>query len=245
MRARLCHLMAIHVRDPLVQVPFWAVTLVHLGAQLGVAADAGWAAVVAPWSKTLLMPALALVLVAGLRGGGAPRWWPLAALALAFSWFGDLALISDDLFLVGVGLFGVAQVAYAFTFRAAGDPARTAGRRWQTLPYVGWWCGLFVFFLVTDGPGVFLVAVGLYGIALGSMAWLARRISTAVAVGAVLFVLSDSLIGLGGAGLRLPAHGFWVMLTYLVAQWLIVTGLVQSAVRSSSSATSAASTPSA
>ena len=222
------------------QMPFWVVTSVHLVAQLGVATDAGWAEAVAPWSKTLLMPALALVLYAGLRASR-PGWWWLAAVGLLFSWFGDLALIDSELFLVGVGMFGVAQVAYAFTFRAAGDAERTRNP-WLAVPYVVWWLGLFVFFFVTDGPGVFLVAVGLYGIVLGAMAWLAWRISTAVAVGAVLFVLSDSLIGLGGAGLQLPAHGFWVMVTYLVAQWLIVTGLVRVAVTSRTSATSVAAT---
>ena len=204
-------------------LPFLAVSAVHLLAQL-----AGWEDV-APVTKALLMPALALVLVTGLgRPAGWPVWGRLAVLGLFFSWLGDLALIGDGdaWFLSGVALFGIAQLAYALTFRAAGRAERTAGRPALAAPYVAWWIGLVAFFVVTDGVSPFLGALAVYGVLLASMAWLANRISTATAVGAALFVLSDSLIGLGGAGLELPAHGFWVMLTYLAAQWLIVRGLV-------------------
>lgn len=234
--------------------PFLAVTAVHLGAQLALAAGVPGAAVVAPVSKALLMPALALV----LARGGRPSWWPLAAVGVTFSWFGDLALISPDLFLAGVGLFGVAQLAYAATFVKAGDPARTSGRPALLAPYAVWWLALAGFFLATGGVTPFLFAVAAYGLALGAMAYLAHRISPATATGAALFVLSDSLIGLRGAGLELPAHGFWVMATYLAAQWLIVRGLVEVAqdqaiqdqaaqeptgIRSTTSATSATTTP--
>lgn len=250
--------------------PFWAVTGVHLAAQLAVAAGVPGASVVAPVSKALLMPALALVLADGLhsaksgqaksgqaksgkaKAGKLPAWWPLAAAGVTFSWFGDLALIEPDLFLAGVGLFGIAQVAYAANFVAAGDPARTAGRPALLAPYAVWWLALAGFFTVTGGVSPFLFAVSGYGLALGAMAFLAHRVSPAVATGAGLFVLSDSLIGLRGAGLELPAHGFWVMLTYLAAQWLIVRGLVEAAgadveeatLRSRTSATSATATPS-
>lgn len=231
-----------------VTAPFWAVTGVHLVAQLGVAAGVPGAGVVAPVSKALLLPALGLVLAHRRRtaSGPLPSWWPLAAVGVTFSWFGDLALINPDLFLAGVGLFGIAQVAYAAAFVRAGDASRTAGRPALLAPYVVWWLALAGFFLATGGVSPFLFAVALYGLALGAMAFLAHRVSPATAAGAALFVLSDSLIGLGGAGLALPAHGFWVMSTYLVAQWLIVQGLVESSeapIRSTTSATFAASTP--
>lgn len=221
--------------------PFWAVTGVHLAAQVGQALGVPGAAVVAPVTKTLLMPALGVVLGKGLLAardgasvrtdpGGAPDrripWWPFAAVAVTFSWFGDLALIDPDLFLAGVGLFGVAQVSYAATFVRAGDPRRTAGRPALLAPYAVWWLGLAGLFLATGGLTPFVGAVGTYGLVLGSMAYLAHRISPATATGAGLFVLSDSLIGLRGAGLELPGHGFWVMATYLAAQWLIVRGLL-------------------
>lgn len=221
-------------------LPFFAVTAVHLVAKLLGQDELGAV------TKTLLMPALALVLVTGLgRDGHWPAWGRLAVVAVFFSWLGDLALIGDGeaFFLSGVGFFAIAQLAYAFTFRAAGDAERTAGRPWLLVPYVAWWFALVAFFVTTDGVSPFLGALALYGILLGTMAWLAHRISTATAVGAALFVLSDSLIALGGiGGLELPLHDFWVMVTYLAAQWLIVRGLL---IRSTHSATSAATTASA
>ncbi|WP_110240865.1 lysoplasmalogenase [Nocardioides gilvus] len=229
-----------HGQGMRLHLPFFAVSAIHLAAKL-VEQDE-----LAAITKTLLMPALALVLVVGLgRDGRWPTWGRLAVVGVFFSWLGDLALIGegDVFFLSGVGLFAVAQLAYAFTFRAAGEATRTAGRPWLLVPYVAWWLALVAFFVAGEGITPLLGALALYGILLGTMAWLANRISTATAIGAALFVLSDSLIALGGlGGLELPLHGFWVMLTYLAAQWLIVRGLL---LRSSPSATSAASTPSA
>lgn len=235
--SRLAHLARVKGVRARTAVPFWGVTGVHLAAQLALAAGVPGAGVVAPVTKTLLMPALALVLADGLRHSGrsgrvdrsAPGWWPWAAVAVTFSWFGDLALISPDLFLAGVGLFGIAQVAYAATFVAAGDASRTSSRPGLLAPYAVWWLALAGFFAATGGVNPFLFAVSGYGLALGTMAFLAHRISPATATGAALFVASDSLIGLRGAGLELPAHGFWVMSTYLAAQWLIVRGLVEAA----------------
>ncbi|WP_110182472.1 lysoplasmalogenase [Nocardioides solisilvae] len=205
---------------------FAAVSAVHLVAQ------AVGQEQLADVTKTLLVPALAVVLLVGLGRAGRPAWAPLALLALLFSWLGDVALLgSGGWFLVGVGLFGVAQVAYALTFRRAGDASRTAGRPALAAPYVVWWAGLLLFFLVDRGADLFVAAVAGYGVALASMAWLDHRVGRGAATGAALFVLSDSLIGLGGAGLELPAHGFWVMLTYLAAQWLIVRGLLLAAGR--------------
>jgi hypothetical protein len=70
-----------------------------------------------------------------------------------------------------------------------------------------------------------------------TMAVLATGLNRTVATGAALFVVSDALIALDAvAGLvRLPAHDFWVMLTYLAAQLLIAVG-VASAIRAPATA---------
>lgn len=215
-------------------LPYAALTGVHLAAQLGQALGVPGASVVAPVTKALLLPALGAVAAEGMlsarkRTGSLPTWWPLAATGITFSWFGDLALINPDWFLAGVGLFGVAQVAYTATFVKAGDSERVAGRPGLLAPYAAWWAILLGFFAATEGITPMTGAVAVYGVALATMAHSAHRISTATAAGAAIFVASDSLIGLGGGGLELPAHGFWVMATYLLAQWLIVRGLVEAA----------------
>jgi uncharacterized membrane protein YhhN len=50
-----------------------------------------------------------------------------------------------------------------------------------------------------------------------------------VFLGALLFMISDSLIALDRFGsdlLPLPWAGFWIMLTYIAAQYLIVVGML-------------------
>lgn len=216
-------------------LPFLVTGAVHLAGQVGRALESAGvstapvADAVAVGSKTLLMPALAVAL---LQQAARPRstWWPAAMAALAFSWLGDLALLGsgDTWFLAGVAAFGVAQASYLVSFRRlpAGLARRVPG--WTVAPYAAWWLGLVGLFAATAGPSPMMAAVAGYGLLLGSMAWLAHRVHPLTAAGAASFLVSDSLIGLGGfADLRLPAHGFWVMLTYLAGQGLIVTGLLR------------------
>ena len=228
-------------------LPFFAVGGVHLAAHAVAGLGVGAAGALAGFTKPALMPALGLVLADGLDGvrqaaGRLPRWWPLAAGAVGFSWLGDLALMHPDGFLAGVGLFGVAQVCYATTFVRAGDASRTAGRPGLLVPYAVWWAGLLGFFAATQGVTPMTGAVAGYGLLLGAMAHLAHRVSPTAAVGAGLFVLSDSLIGLRGSGVQLPLDGVWVMSTYLLAQWLIVRELVALGARQGDAAPVAART---
>lgn len=184
-------------------------------------------------TKALLMPLLAVALVGGVRSAGGvttPGWLPLALVALTFSWFGDLALDGSQgtRFLVGLALFLVAQIAYIVVFRRVGDAARTSSRLWLAGPYIAWWAGFLAYFVVSTGLDPLLVAVAAYGVALGTMAWLAHRVNTLTATGAAAFLISDSLIGLAGfADLDLPWHDVWVMSTYTLGQGLIVAGLVR------------------
>jgi uncharacterized membrane protein YhhN len=50
-----------------------------------------------------------------------------------------------------------------------------------------------------------------------------------VMAGAVLFVVSDSMIALNKFSEKFAHAGFWVMLTYMSAQLLIMTGLLNQA----------------
>jgi uncharacterized membrane protein YhhN len=60
------------------------------------------------------------------------------------------------------------------------------------------------------------------------MAVLATGVSPVTAVGAVLFLVSDSLIALTELSDRLPdGAGTWIMPTYVVGQLLIVLGVLQ------------------
>lgn len=201
---------------------FLAVALLHLAGQLtGVA----WLHLV---TKPLLMPAL---LIWFLTVTPRSRLRTLVAIGLAWSWLGDLGLMpgGEAWFLAGLGAFLVAQLTYALAFwPSRGDSVLS--RPALVLPYLAVLVGLLV--ALWSHLGVLRLPVGVYAVVIVTMAVLATGINPTVATGAALFVVSDALIALDTvAGLmRLPAHGFWVMLTYLAAQLLIAAG-VSSAVR--------------
>ena len=132
-------------------------------------------------------------------------------------------------FLAGLGAFLVAQLTYAVAFWPSRADSVLA-RPLLTLPYLAVLVGLLA--ALWGDLGDLRVPVTVYAVVIVSMAVLATGVGRLVGIGAGLFVASDALIALDTvAGLvRLPAHGFWVMVTYLAAQLLIAAG-VASAVR--------------
>jgi uncharacterized membrane protein YhhN len=196
------------------------VTVVHLVAQL-LAPEGG----VADATQPLLMPALAAVLVTGTP---APRpvLVRITLVALFFSWLGDTLprLVSGDAgFLVMVGCFLLAQAAYVVAFW----PRRAESLLVRPLLVAPYLLALVVLVvLCREGAGGLLPAVVAYGAALTAMAVLATGLGRVAGIGGVVFMVSDSLIALRAfADVELPAHSFWVMLTYVVGQALLVVAV--------------------
>ncbi|OKJ51393.1 hypothetical protein AMK27_34150 [Streptomyces sp. CB02009] len=167
-------------------------------------------------AKPLLMPLLAAYAVTR----GAPR--QLTA-ALLLGWGGDVFLLSDadGAFLVGMGCFAAGHVCYLVLF----------GRR-HTSPALG---ALYaaalagtVLLLWPDLPADLRVPVACYSLLLTAMAYRASSLGLLTGLGGALFLLSDTLIATGIAEWpRLPAHDFWVMLTYIAAQYLLTAGTLR------------------
>jgi len=201
------------------------VTGVHLVAQL--AAPEG---LVVELTQVLLMPLLAAALFAGTsRPRG--RLVGLVLIALFFSWLGDTVprfVGGDGGFLSLVGCFLVAQVVYAVAFW----PFRKQSLLGR--PAVVGVYGVALVLLVVlcaEEAGPLLVPVVVYGIALVTMAVLATGLGPVAGVGGAVFLVSDSLIALRAfADIDLPAHSFWVMLTYVVGQVLLVLAVRKHAV---------------
>jgi uncharacterized membrane protein YhhN len=170
-------------------------------------------------AKALLMPSLLLWVMAAL-GPAAPR---SLVLGLVFATLGDVALVS--FFEVGMLGFLVMQLCYIAGFLALGAAAGLR-RRWPVaLGYAATWLGVNV----ALGPafGDLRIPILLYSLALVTMAALAGGLSIRVALGGAVFLLSDALIGVGRAGLEFPGRSPLVMVTYLLGQYLIVTGWVR------------------
>jgi uncharacterized membrane protein YhhN len=179
-------------------------------------------------TKPLLMPAL---LAWFLTATPPARFRTLVAVGLAWSWLGDIGLMpsGEGWFLAGLGAFLLAQLTYGVAFWPCRRDSVLAHPAFA-LPYLAVLVGLLV--VLWDHLGDLRLPVTVYAVVIVGMAVLATGVNGMVAVGALLFVVSDALIALDAvAGLvRLPAHGFWVMLTYLAAQALIAMG-VATAVR--------------
>ncbi|MEV6573883.1 lysoplasmalogenase [Streptomyces sp. NPDC051577] len=189
-------------------------------AAFAVAAAVDLGSLLADWhlghviAKPLLMP----LLVAHVIALGAPR--PLVA-ALLFGWGGDLALLfdADIAFLIGMGSFALGHVCYLVLFgRRATNPLLGAA---YALALIG-----TVALLWSDLPAELRVPVAGYSLLLTAMAHRSSALGARAGIGGALFLLSDTLIATGVAEWpQLPRPDFWIMATYLAAQYLLATGV--------------------
>ncbi|MDN5895681.1 MAG: lysoplasmalogenase, partial [Nocardioides sp.] len=180
-------------------------------------------------TKWLLVPLLAATL---LVETSAPRTRLVTTVlvALGLSWLGDVLpqfADGDAAFLIMVGCFLLAQLTFIAAFRPyAGSSILTVGRV-LLLPYAAVIVALIV--LCAPGAGGLLVPVLIYGACLGAMAVLATGVNGLVWAGGTTFLVSDALIALEAFSDRIsvPHNDFAVMLTYVVAQLLIVLGTIE------------------
>lgn len=163
-----------------------------------------------------------LAVLAWRRGEGlAGR---LLALGLAFSSLGDvlLAIPGRDLFVFGLLAFLVAHLLYIVLFhrlrtqggRAVG--ARVAGVVLFAAGATAWlWSDL----------GALRLPVLVYILAIATMAAVAQKTARPlVAMGAVLFVISDTVLAIGRFQGGFTLSDVLVWSTYVAAQWAILLG---------------------
>ena len=161
-------------------------------------------------------------------------------LAFFFSWLGDNFLMfsekSEAFFFAGVGGFFCAQITYIYTFTRYSEQAGKGylqRRPWLALIFLAYLAGiLFLLFPGLEGmmkPIILVYALSLIGMsmmALNRKERVGRRSYLLVFAGSVLFLLSDSMIALDKFYAEFWLAGFWIMLTYIGAQYLIMRGLI-------------------
>jgi uncharacterized membrane protein YhhN len=175
-------------------------------------------------AKPLLMPLLAVY--AALCG--APR---LLVAALLFGWGGDTLLLSDadPAFLTGMACFAAGHICYLALFRMygglSGAPRVRAG-----VVALGYAAALAVTvtLLWPDLPADLRIPVAGYSALLTAMACAATtRLGLVAGLGGAFFMVSDTLIATGVADWPQPPRpDFWIMLTYVAAQFLLVQGVL-------------------
>jgi len=185
----------------------------------------------ANFSKVLLMPFLIYYVVESTKGK-VNKQILLLALALVFSWVGDLFLIKEDYFLFGIGAFLLAQITYIFIFYQAVNE-RFSFSLLKALPYLIY--ATLLLYLVLPNAGNLQIPISVYGMILVGMGCFSlcrsgntNRTSLIFAVaGSTLFIISDSLIALNMFYAEIPARGLWVMSTYILAQFFLVNGIIR------------------
>ena len=172
-------------------------------------------------TKPLLMPLLALAILA--RGRVTSR---LLLAALLGSTLGDtMLLFSGTWFLVGMAGFAATHVCYVSLFVRAGVLRRNRGRfALATIGYGVVWAVLIS--RLWSGLDTDLrIPVACYSLLLASMATCSFAAGRRTALGSALFLLSDTMIAGGLAHWHTPrGTGFSIMVTYILAQYLLATG---------------------
>jgi uncharacterized membrane protein YhhN len=162
----------------------------------------------------------------------------LLILALFFSLAGDVLLMRPDLFIPGLIAFLLAHVVYIFVYRqyqTVGGENSLQGlhRIRMSFPIILAGTGLVV--VLYPKLNDLKIPVMVYALVITVMTLTALfrygRTTTPsfwlVFVGAVLFMISDSILAINKFLSPVEYAGVYIMLTYSLAQYLIVRGLMR------------------
>lgn len=184
--------------------------------------------------KTLIIPVLIVIFILNVSLSES-RFHFFILAGLIFSWAGDVLLQLDnsgtDLFIPGLMAFLLAHVMYIIVFFGTPGNNRFLEKHFYVtfglLLY-----GVALTGLLWDYLGKLRIPVIFYGLIILTMLAGAlnryykteKRSYYLVLAGAILFVISDSLLAINKFAFHFSLSVFLVMSTYVIAQFLIVTG---------------------
>jgi len=188
-------------------------------------------------SKAFIIPMLIWLYASHLKGAmnGFHR---MIIIALAFSWVGDMLLqlsqFNETLFMAGVGSFLITQLIYLLLFFSTkGSNVLFFRKIYLVLPVAAY--GWLILWCIADGLGDMLVPIVVYAVAILTMLLAAlnrenkvsRQSYILVLLGAVLFILSDSLIMINRIKMSFDLARIIIMSSYITAQYLIAVGCLK------------------
>jgi len=191
-------------------------------------------------TKPLLMVFLAAYFYYSVQRNSFTKW---IMLAIIFSFGGDVALMFQQVapiyFILGLASFLIGHLFY--TYGMVKYPYFKNGilmkKPWLSIPFLVYG-GALVYYLWGD-LGAMRIPVVIYSIvimlmglsALNMIGRVSKVSSSWILCGAILFILSDSIIALNkfkAEDLELPMPSLLIMLTYITGQFLIVEGIIKS-----------------
>jgi uncharacterized membrane protein YhhN len=160
--------------------------------------------------------------------------------ALVFSWIGDVLLLFSDkheaYFISGLIAFLISHIVYIITFS---KQLKIRNRKNKAVFWIG--VTVIIVYLMTmlaillPSLGDFKIPIFIYALVLSTMLLFAFKgfliwkepANWYILVGAITFVSSDSILAFGKFYLSasIIQAPFLIMVTYLVAQYLIVKGI--------------------
>jgi uncharacterized membrane protein YhhN len=160
--------------------------------------------------------------------------------ALLFSWIGDVILlfagIAEIYFILGLVAFLISHVIYIILFNKQNKPdvPRNKGFFYIGLVAVLIYLALMLAILLPK-LGDLQLPVIVYAITISTMLLYAfsgyliweKPANTYILVGALIFVLSDSILAMDKFYEPIYKSSFFIMSTYLMAQYLIVIGVLK------------------
>jgi uncharacterized membrane protein YhhN len=186
--------------------------------------------------KPLLLPILLLTV---LISENFPTKKTLLA-ALTFSWIGDIILLFADkgemYFIFGLVAFLISHIVYIILFRKQKITRSINNKRifmrgiLIILLYFG--CMISILF---PKLGPLQIPVVVYAIVITTMLFIAFKGNLEWAIpannyilfGAIVFVCSDSILAFNKFYAPIPHDSFYIMITYCMAQYCIVTGILK------------------
>ena len=189
-------------------------------------------------TKPLLMPVLILIFYMSIKANF-NTFSKFIFSALFFSWLGDIFLMFNGqlFFIFGLLSFLIAQINYIFAYRTSvsGHQSKTILQKkpYLYLPFI-LYITLFYGTLYPHLEFALKIPVVVYSICLILMGIFALNRYQLVSmdsflqvlIGACLFIISDSVIALNKFLFSFYLSGFVIMLTYILAQYLIVMGCI-------------------
>lgn len=185
-------------------------------------------------TKPLLMPALILIL---LQAGNSIKSRSLMVAALFFSWLGDVLLLFEwyngIFFIAGLSAFLITHTLYIIYFLGITSVNRSLllQRPWLIILVVVYCTSLFALLMPSLGP--LQIPVLGYTVVIGCMLLASLHVYNKVGkpvnmyfvTGALLFIISDSILALNRFLIPVQMGGALVMLTYCAAQYFLVKGV--------------------
>ena len=172
-----------------------------------------------------LLPMILLIALAFLTKVQvkSPYYW-LISIGLIFCAVGDYTL---QWFIIGLSFFLVGHIFYIFAFRSTNQQNTPMYVKIVLALYgavmMFWIAGS----LLKKGDTVLAIAVTAYIFVILTMGWTSFRTGSKFAViGAILFIVSDSVLAINRFMVDVPASHILIMFTYYGAQFFLMLSII-------------------